>query len=737
MASIQYSDSPNVDTAFVVDGDKKHRAVLTAQQDTSTLELPDNPNSTKGYVTVDGKKHKVILTANIAGGSDVSSVNGKTGAVVLDAKDVNAIPQYETMPTASADNAGEVAQYIGETDEYTNGYFYKSSATYSDPTATISQTAGSGLTDLAVDLDTFVAEEQPTQSENVDFVYTDSDASWTKGGETVDIADYGITYTGTPVDNDTLTVVYTAPTLTGYTWNQINVQPQPVIPEPTDINWATSVDLPDDFAYGSWNCLPIYTVAGGLPDGTYDFYWQVKCLINTDTPLGVVTYHARMTIDNTNHTFYGMFEPVVDKDWLPSDSYIPGDKYIYSFVRTVGSDLILYNTDEQAWKSNIPDMRPGLAVPDCFKISVITNIDTGEEYTPTGVLYNGNLPQYDWQYNGTLRMLPFAQNPYIPQYHTQNSVAFDSSNRHLLIETDSRTPITANELTAVCSEVDFVASTSSGGTYHIVIENSADRYVARVLEATGDLATAQMYYAKTNSNQLVFGFNSAGNSGTLTYGCGVKGSAVGVNCNLQNTMNALTPVDIANVGETVGINNIGLIEQYKGATDANYTNGYFYKSEGTVVPVPQSMTASGYQIGEVPVNDVTIDIDIDSLIPALAEWTGWSQSLVKSNLQNNSNWYIHYSFDLSTVIGVWWAYWGYIDSHSITNCFTVSTTGSYTGSDNIFFTGTYTPASQSVSGGTWTRVDVQPLDLTGVTGYDATKTQVLKNVQGTLTWVDE
>lgn len=28
-------------------------------------------------------------------------------------------------------------------------------------------------------------------------------------------------------------------------------------------------------------------------------------------------------------------------------------------------------------------------------------------------------------------------------------------------------------------------------------------------------------------------------------------------------------------------------------------------------------------------------------------------------------------------------------------------------------------------------------DLTGITGYDATKTQILKNVNGTLTWVDE
>lgn len=130
--TIEYADSPNVDTAFVVqEGGQKNRAVLTAPQDTTTLELPDNPNSTKGYVTIDGKKHKVILVADISGnggggGGAVDSVNGKTGVVVLNATDVGAIPQYETMPTADASNADLIVQFVGATDTYTNGYFYKS-----------------------------------------------------------------------------------------------------------------------------------------------------------------------------------------------------------------------------------------------------------------------------------------------------------------------------------------------------------------------------------------------------------------------------------------------------------------------------------------------------------------------------------------------------------------------------------------------------------------------------------
>ena len=59
------------------------------------------------------------------GGGAVSSVNGKTGAVVLDANDIGVIQQYSTMPMPS--RLGESAQYVGATKgEYNNGCFYKS-----------------------------------------------------------------------------------------------------------------------------------------------------------------------------------------------------------------------------------------------------------------------------------------------------------------------------------------------------------------------------------------------------------------------------------------------------------------------------------------------------------------------------------------------------------------------------------------------------------------------------------
>lgn len=64
----------------------------------------------------------------------VTSVNGKTGAAVLNASDVGAVPQYSTIPTATAEMAGNIVQFTGTTGaNYTNGYFYKCVSDGQDP----------------------------------------------------------------------------------------------------------------------------------------------------------------------------------------------------------------------------------------------------------------------------------------------------------------------------------------------------------------------------------------------------------------------------------------------------------------------------------------------------------------------------------------------------------------------------------------------------------------------------
>ncbi len=200
--TIKFSDNPNEETAFVTqEGGQRSRAVLTATLD-GTIEYPDNPNSTKVMVTVDGVKRRAVAVANVAGGGDqhnlgyyatqaaleeahstaeagdwaivgatdtvwiwdtdnsewvdtdqkgqVTSVNNQTGDVTLTIPDA---VQYSTMPTAGADNLGDIVQFTGTTDaNYTNGYFYKCVSDGQEPatyswTQTNVQPAPSGLPD--------------------------------------------------------------------------------------------------------------------------------------------------------------------------------------------------------------------------------------------------------------------------------------------------------------------------------------------------------------------------------------------------------------------------------------------------------------------------------------------------------------------------------------------------------------------------------------------------------------
>ena len=73
--TLSLSNSPNVSTGYVTDGEgKKHKVNLVAEVEGS-LELSDTPSVDVGYVTDgDGKKHKVHLTASLHGGGGSTPV---------------------------------------------------------------------------------------------------------------------------------------------------------------------------------------------------------------------------------------------------------------------------------------------------------------------------------------------------------------------------------------------------------------------------------------------------------------------------------------------------------------------------------------------------------------------------------------------------------------------------------------------------------------------------------------
>lgn len=134
---------------------------------------------------------------------------------VLNAK--QDVIQVSTMPVASADNLGQIVQWIGTDGTYTNGFFYKNVAT-TTASGTIAQTFGASLSDITLDVETF--QEQIDEAGTYIFYY--DGAEWYYGDDTVDLGDYGISFSGDPEQDDELTVVITETTT--YGWENILVQ---------------------------------------------------------------------------------------------------------------------------------------------------------------------------------------------------------------------------------------------------------------------------------------------------------------------------------------------------------------------------------------------------------------------------------------------------------------------------------------------------------------------------------
>lgn len=243
----------------------------------------------------------------------VTSVNNQTGAVTLGINEVAPtqtdksgyvlgtdgfvagwvkpeIVQRSALPAASEDEVGNIYEYVGTTDaNYTNGYFYKNVATAAEATA--SQTYGSGLTDISVtNISTFASAFETGFNTSifdttVDFEYDGT--AWMVSteieGQTEslldqDITDWAVTFTGTPQEGDTISVVYTG---ASYSWTQVNVQPAPVIPDPlpsqtgnagkllttngTEASWVTVInDNSTSSLTETWSASKLNTVIGNI-----------------------------------------------------------------------------------------------------------------------------------------------------------------------------------------------------------------------------------------------------------------------------------------------------------------------------------------------------------------------------------------------------------------------------------------------------------------------------------------
>lgn len=245
---------------------------------------------------------------------------------------------------------------------------------------------------------------------------------------------------------------------------------------------------------------------------------------------------------------------------------------------------------------------------------------------------------------------------------------------------------------------------------------------------------------------------------------------------------------------------IGDIIQYKGTTNENYTNGYFYKytqetvSESTEEHIEVNQTA-GVTMGEFTTNVSVFkhqlqpdrnftftfskvgkpkEISVWKMIGGM-EFTSFTRDTVYDNsrlhqyswVDGNNNFYFtnteipnaNTKFYPSSSNDVAspdstpsaWEYistttrrtddpWGMWMIGGDDTPIELSDYGIYSSSAGVVgcvLSVAYFQQADAVYNTYWKRIDVQPIDLTKITGYNSSNNQILKNTQGTISWVDE
>lgn len=535
----------------------------------------------------------------------------------------------------------------------------------------------------------------------VDLTYTPQQLVWRVDGAIIaynDLSSVGISYTGTPVTGDTITATYIGRTISGYYWNQINVQPGGGGGD-TSIDWKTSVDLPSTYNSGMWYCAPAFVVSGGLPDGTYEMYYQVKTRSNTferSAPAGVATFKivVRLYYENDWPTMVGTIAPVINGEWWPSNNYVISSQNLYNvFHLDQNNNFIVDGKNYLPFISDLGDYG-NMYVPDCFRLSAIKNVDTGDEYIATGTAPDGNFPYYGRDYGGTLAMSNLQQQQDIPVYYLSAVLSFSDNDQWINVGNFIPTP----GHTASCSEFDASLESSNGGKWHIISENTYNSYHITVLEAAGDLANAQIGY-DYNGNIFLYLNTPAGSSGTINMTISVKGASQAAWYTWASQPSGFTLFALSTVGADITPNNYGAVLQYTGTTNVNYTNGYFYKANGTPTIVQASIDCN-----EISSYGNIITCDVDRLISEIATYTGWDTEYVKLRLSSVSEWQC-----VQNTGYLYWNQWGsFGENPSMLSCFSF-TGGTQTEYDTIqWVTTNYLPTHTVITNPSWDRVDVQP-----------------------------
>lgn len=215
--------------------------------------------------------------------------------------------------------------YVSAISGITKGYFYENQTKYSDPSATISQTVGSELTNLDVDAEKFIETEQPTEDEEVSFVYCGSIPSQLTG--TVE----GITATIVDVDKF-MGQIHEAEQTFGFTANGFTIRVSNHGDTPA--TWECELEIYHDGTYGIWpihatypdwgielsseSWSPTWTYYSCINNATFIAYWKKNNIENVNLSDYGITYDGSPNIDD-ELTVYYTAPAIIGYNWIQKD----------------------------------------------------------------------------------------------------------------------------------------------------------------------------------------------------------------------------------------------------------------------------------------------------------------------------------------------------------------------------------------------------------------------------------
>ena len=212
---------------------------------------------------------------------------------------------------------GDIVMYTGTTtDMYTHGYFYQV-VVESHPSEIVTYYNGEPNSDLAVDRDTFESATG-TPEGNYYFYYQDGEAGlqWyledpgTGEFDSVTLNTYGITYTGTVNENDTIEVnLYTS--WDECVWRQFNTQPASGgLPSTTGASEGQVLTLDSNlnpvWSSAAFTPTTAPTLTGGTGTGAWDSSTNTQTITVSGVTANNTVFVAPAPVSNADYAAAGV-----------------------------------------------------------------------------------------------------------------------------------------------------------------------------------------------------------------------------------------------------------------------------------------------------------------------------------------------------------------------------------------------------------------------------------------------